>query len=62
MNGRELAEIGSQHRPDLKVLFITGYTEKASRPKRIFGPRMQMLSKPFTVEALGAKIRQMIQS
>ena len=62
MNGRQLAEIGRQYRPDLKVLFITGYTEKAAVRSEFLGPHMQMLSKPFTVEALGAKIRQMIQS
>ncbi|HET6388539.1 PAS domain-containing protein [Hyphomicrobium sp.] len=61
MNGRQLAEIGRQHRPDLKVLFITGYAEKAAVRGEFLGPDMQMLGKPFTVEALGAKIRQMIQ-
>lgn len=61
MNGRQLAELGRQYRPDLKVLFITGYAEKAAVRSEFLGPDMQMLGKPFTVEALGAKIRQMIQ-
>lgn len=60
MNGRQLAELGRQHRPELKVLFITGYAEKAAVRSEFLGPDMQMLSKPFTVEALSEKIRQMI--
>jgi two-component SAPR family response regulator len=62
MNGRQLAEIGRQYRPDLKVLFITGYTEKAAVRSEFLGSNMQMLGKPFTVESLAEKIRQMIQS
>jgi CheY-like chemotaxis protein len=61
MDGRQLAEIGRQHRPDLKVLFITGYAEKAAVRREFLGPRMQMLGKPFTVEALSVKIREIIQ-
>jgi PAS domain S-box-containing protein len=61
MNGRQLAEIGRQYRPDLKVLFITGYAEKAAIRSEFLGPDMQMLGKPFTVDALGEKIRQIIQ-
>ncbi|MET0407796.1 MAG: PAS domain-containing protein [Hyphomicrobium sp.] len=60
MNGRQLAEIGRQYCPDLKVLLITGYTEKAAVRSEFLGPDMQMLSKPFTVETLSAKIREMI--
>ena len=62
MNGRELAEIGRQHRADLRVLFITGYTEKARVRSGFLGPGMQMMSKPFTVEALGAKIRELLEN
>jgi PAS domain S-box-containing protein len=62
MDGRQLAEIGRQYRPDLKVLFITGYTEKAAVRSEFLGANMQMLGKPFTVETLAAKIRQMIHS
>jgi PAS domain S-box-containing protein len=61
MNGRQLAEIARQYRPGLKVLFITGYTEKAAVRSEFLGPQMQMMSKPFTVEALGAKIRQIVE-
>jgi len=61
MNGRQLAEIGRQLRPGLKVLFISGYTEKATLRGEFLGAGMQMLNKPFTVETLSAKIRELLK-
>jgi PAS domain S-box-containing protein len=61
MNGRQLAELGRQYRPDLKVLFISGYTEKATDRSGFLGPGMQMLGKPFTVDTLSAKIRALLE-
>ncbi|TWI50923.1 CheY-like chemotaxis protein [Pseudomonas duriflava] len=60
MNGRQLAEIARQHRPALKVLFATGYAE-GSRAKDYLGPDMYLITKPFAMDALAAKVREMVQ-
>ena len=62
MNGRQLAEIGRQIRPDLKVLFITGYAEHAVVRGGFLDPGMQLITKPFTFDLLTAKVREMIQA
>ncbi|WP_339532460.1 response regulator [Pseudomonas mucidolens] len=61
MNGRQLAEIGRQVRPDLRVLFITGYAEHAAARGGFLDPGMQLITKPFTFDLLTAKVREMIQ-
>ncbi|MDI3273482.1 ATP-binding protein [Pseudomonas sp. AL03] len=61
MNGRQLAEIGRQYRPELKVLFITGYAEHAAVRGGFLDPGMQMITKPFTFDLLTAKVREMIR-
>ena len=61
MNGRQLAEIGRQLRPQLKVLFITGYAEHAAVRGGFLDPGMQLITKPFTFDLLTAKVREMIQ-
>jgi len=60
MNGRQLAEIGRQLRPGLKVLFITGYAEHAAVRGGFLDPGMQLITKPFTFDLLTAKVREMI--
>ena len=62
MNGRQLAEIGRQLRPELKVLFITGYAEHAAVRGGFLDPGMQLITKPFTFDLLTAKVREMIRS
>jgi len=60
MNGRQVAEAARQHRPDLKVLFITGYAENAAITNGFLVPGMEMMTKPFAVDALAVRIRDMI--
>lgn len=60
MNGRELADIARQHRPNLKVLFITGYAENAAIRAGLLPPGMEVVTKPFAFDALGRRIRDMI--
>jgi signal transduction histidine kinase/DNA-binding response OmpR family regulator len=62
MNGRQVAEIGRQLRPDLKVLFITGYAEHAAVRAGFLDTGMQMITKPFAFDNLTAKVREMIES
>jgi CheY-like chemotaxis protein len=60
INGRKLAEIARACRPDLKVLFVTGYAENATFRGDFLDPGMDMLTKPFALDALGVKVRAMI--
>lgn len=62
LSGRQLAEQGRDTRPDLKVLFITGYAENATLANGFLDAGMEMMTKPFAVEALTLKIRTMIES
>jgi signal transduction histidine kinase/CheY-like chemotaxis protein len=55
-NGRQLADAARQQRPDLKVLFITGYAESAAVRNGLVEQGMQVMTKPFALEALAAKI------
>jgi PAS domain S-box-containing protein len=60
MNGRQLAEIARQHRPGLKVLFMTGYADVAAERQGFLEQGMDMVTKPFSVDLLANKIRAMI--
>jgi len=60
LNGRQLAEIAREHRKGLRVLFVTGYAEHATDRGRFLAPGMDMITKPFTLDALAVKIREMI--
>ena len=62
MNGRQLADAARVRRPDLKVLFITGYAENAVIGNGLLAPGMELLTKPFAMSTLGTRIRGMIQS
>ncbi len=62
MTGRELAETARAHRPDLPILFITGYAENAAIRSGFLGANMSMITKPFSLDELAAKVRQMIIS
>ena len=61
MNGRQLADIGRQMRPQLKVLFITGYAENAGTRAGFLEDGMQMITKPFAFDQLTTKVREMIE-
>jgi PAS domain S-box-containing protein len=60
MNGRQLAEVARQHRPDLPILFVTGYAENAAIRADFLGTNMGMITKPFAIHDLSAKIREML--
>jgi PAS domain S-box-containing protein len=62
MNGRQLAELARQSRPELPVLFVTGYAANASVRSEFLDAGMQMISKPFSVEALAAAVRETLKS
>ncbi|EPJ80176.1 multi-sensor hybrid histidine kinase [Pseudomonas sp. CFII64] len=61
MNGRELAERARVWRENLPVLFMTGYAENAINRQRFLGERMDMVIKPFKLNALLEKVRKMLE-
>jgi signal transduction histidine kinase/CheY-like chemotaxis protein len=60
MNGRQMADAARVSRPDLKVLFITGYAENAVVGNGHLDAGMAVLTKPFAMDALAEKIREII--
>ena len=60
MNGRQIADAARVRRPDLKVLFITGYAENAVVRDGYLEAGMQIMIKPFTMEALATRIQDII--
>ncbi len=61
LNGRQLADHARLTRPDLKVLFITGYAEQAAMASGFLVPGMEMITKPFAIEDLAVRIREIIE-
>ncbi len=62
LNGRQVADAARRLRPTLKVLFITGYAENAAIGNGHLEPGMEIVTKPFVIAALGAKIRDLMDS
>ncbi len=60
MNGRELAERLSTIRPDMKVLYISGYADDAIIRHGVLGFGIPMVSKPFSPDALARKVREVL--
>jgi CheY-like chemotaxis protein len=60
LNGRQMADAARVSRPDLKVLFITGFAENALLSNGQLEPGMAVLTKPFAVDTLAARIRELI--
>ncbi|WP_378780785.1 PAS domain S-box protein [Methylorubrum suomiense] len=62
MNGRQMADAARIARPHLKVLFITGYAENALLGNGRLDPGMAVLTKPFAMNDMAARIRSIIES
>jgi len=62
MNGRQMADAGRERRPGLKVLFVTGYAENSLIGNGHLLPGMQVLTKPFEIEVLAIRIKEMLAS
>jgi hypothetical protein len=60
MNGRQVADAARATRPDLKVLFVTGYAENAAIGNGYLDAGMQVITKPFVIAAFANKIREMM--
>ena len=60
LNGRQVIDAARVIRPNLKVLFITGYAENAAIGNRLLEPGMELLTKPFVLTTLGNRIRDLL--
>ncbi|RST32236.1 PAS domain S-box protein [Sphingomonas ginkgonis] len=62
LNGRQLADAARALRPGLRTLFMTGYAENAALASGFLEAGMEMITKPFAMDALASRIRTMIEA
>ncbi len=60
MNGRELAERIAKIRPEMKVIFMSGYTDRIMSPDGVLDSSVNYLQKPFSSDQLNAKVREVL--
>jgi len=61
MGGRELADRMRRLRPEIKILYMSGYTEQAVSQQGILNKDAVLLQKPFTLLTLASKLREMLK-
>jgi CheY-like chemotaxis protein len=61
MNGKDVAEKIGQARPAMKLLFMSGYTDDVIAHRSMLDPGVQLISKPFTIQQLSVKVRQVLE-
>jgi signal transduction histidine kinase len=62
VGGRKLADEAQRRLPGLKVLYTTGYTRNAIVHNGIVDPDVQLISKPFTLDQLARKVREVLSA
>jgi DNA-binding response OmpR family regulator len=62
MNGRELMAEARKQRPDLKVLFMTGYSRNAIVHQGRLDPGIEMIQKPMSQRELAGRIRDLLDA
>jgi len=61
MNGRDLFASAAEHHPGLKVLYMSGYTDNVIAHRGVLDESVAFIQKPFTVNALAAKVREVLE-
>ena len=61
MNGRVLYDAMKVRVPDIRVLFMSGYTENVIAHQGVLDPGVHFLPKPFSAETLAAKVREALE-
>ena len=62
MSGRDLAKALAPARPETRVLYASGYTDSAIVRHGVLGEGIDFIQKPFTPEALGRKVREVLDT
>ncbi len=62
LNGRQLADEAAKRRPELKILFTTGYTRNAIVHHGRLDAGVELITKPYSVQELGKKVRQVLDA
>jgi PAS domain S-box-containing protein len=62
MNGRELAARLRESRPELKALFVSGYSASALAPRGVLDEGVHFLQKPFSLEDLASSVREALDA
>ncbi len=62
INGRKLADQARRVRPDLKVLYTTGYTRNAVVHNGIVDKGAELIGKPFTLDELASRVRHLLDA
>ena len=60
MTGTELADLARRSHPEMQVVFMSGYTDRSAEEMGLFEPGTAFIQKPFTVEELRAKVREVL--
>ena len=60
MNGRALGDAAQQHRPGLKILYMTGYSRNAIVHQGRLDPGVSLIQKPFSESALASRVHEML--
>jgi CheY-like chemotaxis protein len=62
MSGRELAQRVAHGRPEMRVLFVSGYTDEVIDQQGLLLPGVGFLQKPFTLDALSRRVREILDA
>lgn len=61
LNGRQIAEIARQVRPDMPVLLMTAYARDAGDQASVLAPGVEVLPKPFSIDQLGKRVTRILR-
>jgi DNA-binding NtrC family response regulator len=61
MNGRELFERAAEKQPDLKVLYMSGYSDDVIVHQGVLDEGVQLIQKPFSIQGLASRVREILE-